>query len=112
MAEEVQGAARLNGHCARLKEAVARVRAAQPATSRSSPSTISPYGMRHCCAHWPRLAERPPQASLEKHCPLYETHMWPCTKTSTFDPGTAEVTAAMSSIESSRVSTTVRAPSA
>ena len=37
--------------------------------------------------------------------------MWPCTKTSTFASGTAAATAAMSSIESSRVSTTVRAPS-
>eukprot|EP00964_Phaeocystis_antarctica_P048165 scaffold27884_cov65-Phaeocystis_antarctica.AAC.2 len=66
--------------------------------------------MRHCCAHWPRLAERPPHASLEKHCPLYETHMCPCTKISTLVPGTAAVTAAMSEIDSSRVSTTVRAP--
>lgn len=29
-----------------------------------------PYGNRHACAHCPRFAERPPQASEEKHWPL------------------------------------------
>lgn len=46
----------------------------------SCPSTTSPYGSRQACAHWPRLAERPPHASLEKHCPEYDTHSAPCTK--------------------------------
>mmetsp|Transcript_10407 Transcript_10407/g.38596 ORF Transcript_10407/g.38596 Transcript_10407/m.38596 type:complete len:404 (+) Transcript_10407:1770-2981(+) len=35
-----------------------------------TPSTSSPYGKRHACAHCPRFALRPPHASDEKHCPL------------------------------------------
>lgn len=39
------------------------------------------------CAHWPLFADLPPQASLLKHCPLYDTHSAPCTKASTSVPG-------------------------
>ena len=78
--------------------------------SRSAPSTTSPYGSRHACAHCPRLALRPPHASLLKHCPLYETHSAPCTNAST----SASVpcrTAAISRTLSSRPTTTRLHPS-
>jgi hypothetical protein len=38
--------------------------------------------MRQLWAHWPRLAERPPQASLVRHWPDHDTHSAPCTNTS------------------------------
>mmetsp|Transcript_50105 Transcript_50105/g.113733 ORF Transcript_50105/g.113733 Transcript_50105/m.113733 type:complete len:215 (-) Transcript_50105:332-976(-) len=50
---------------------------------RSSPPTTRPYGSRQACAHWPRLADRPPHASELRHCPLYDTHRAPCTNAST-----------------------------
>src|SRR5215831_828393 len=45
-------------------------------------SEINSYGIRHACAHSPRLAERPPSASLVRHWPEYATHRAPWTKTS------------------------------
>ena len=44
-----------------------RYRASPNGTCR--PSTNRSYGRRQACAHWPRFALRPPQASEEKHWP-------------------------------------------
>ena len=67
--------------------------------------------MRQLCAHWPRLAERPPHASLVRHWPLHDTHSAPCTNTSS----SASVPAAKRSIsatDSSRGTTMRVQPSA
>src|SRR6058998_1843406 len=46
------------------------------------PSDNNSYGIRQAWAHSPRLAERPPSASLVRHWPEYATHNAPWTNTS------------------------------
>lgn len=66
--------------------------------------------MRHDCAHCPRFAERPPHASLVRHCPLHDTQSAPCTKTSS-SRSVSLASAPISSTESSRGTTKRVAPS-
>ena len=47
----------------------ARADSARRPSGFTRPSTSISYGRRQACAHWPRLALRPPQASDEKHWP-------------------------------------------
>ena len=84
-------------------------RYARSPTGVSTPSTTSSYGNRQACAQAPRFALRPPMASLVRHCPEYEMHSAPCTKTSTSTSVPAR-TCAMSSSESSRARITRVAP--
>mmetsp|Transcript_4597 Transcript_4597/g.16489 ORF Transcript_4597/g.16489 Transcript_4597/m.16489 type:complete len:224 (-) Transcript_4597:181-852(-) len=70
-----------------------------------------PYSSRQACAHCPLLADRPPQASDEKHWPLYETQRAPCTKTSSSGASSSSrLTLAISPKLSSRPRTTLSAP--
>jgi hypothetical protein len=57
-------------------------RKARSPVSRRAPSTTSSYGSRQAWAQAPRLALRPPMASLVRHWPEYAMQSAPCTNTS------------------------------
>ncbi len=73
--------------------------------SRVWPSTTRSYGRRHDWAHWPRLAERPPQASLVRHWPLHDMQRAPWMKTSS-SMSVCPASRRISVTESSRGTTT------
>jgi hypothetical protein len=70
------------GTASRPTRSLGDSRYAMSPRSQSRPSTSSWYGSRHACAHWPRLADRPPQASDDRHWPLHDTHSAPWMNTS------------------------------